>query len=513
MTFILGGGNSLTIASILAVARHGDTMEFSASVEDGIQDGFTFLYQRIDAGEQIYGVTTGLGAGVDTSVLTTTDGQCDTSRLHQIQQRIPLARAVGVGQLASREQVRAMMAARLAGIAEGCSGISLPAAQALLALLNQGIHPLVPLIGSIGEADLAPLAHIGQVLAGDGEAEYQGERYSMAALSEKIDFRLPTLTGKDGLALVSSNAASVGMAALVLADVAQLINAQSGAIALSFEAFRANISPLSPWVSRIRAVPGSAETTAHLLGLLEEGALCQPEGARQLQDPLSFRCAASVLASVRQAFIAARQATELELNSADDNPALLSEANLVLANANFDATHLALSFESLGLALARQASCTAERIMKLMSGSASGLPRFLTPHAGQTGFATLQKTISALTSDIVHHANPMSAITVPVADRVEDYASQAMAVVTKTSRLVDSLHYLVAIELLVAAQAVDLRGEITLGRGSAVIHQRIRNLVTPLDQDRSSAADIQRLAEAIASPDWLTAGERLLEIG
>ncbi|MBP2170042.1 histidine ammonia-lyase [Erwinia toletana] len=513
MTLTLGDHTALSLAMLVKVAREDYPVAFSPAAQQRIEQGYAFLYQRIASGEQIYGVTTGLGAGVDTAVLHGDDGQQDIARLQQIQQRIPLARAVGVGQLATRDQVRAMMLARLAGLAAGYSGISPASATALLQLLNHGVHPQVPLIGSIGEADLAPLAHIGQALTGQGEAEYQGEVSAIAALAKTVGFTLPLMSGKDGLALVSSNAASVGLAALVLSDIAQLINAHTGAIALSFEAFRANISPLSIWASHIRPLPGGAQSAAHLLSLLTGGTLVQAGGARLLQDPLSFRCAASVLASVQQAFNHAREATELELNSADDNPALIASADLVLANANFDATHLALAFEALGLALARQASCAAERMMKLMSASASGLPRFLTPHSGQTGFATLQKTISALTSDIVHHASPMSAITIPVADRVEDYAAQSMAIVTKTARLVESLRYLVAIELLVAAQAVDLRAlpVSDLGSGSAAIWRRVRTLVAPLDEDRSSAADIARLASAIRTPDWLSADEQLLE--
>ncbi|WP_413729197.1 HAL/PAL/TAL family ammonia-lyase [Sodalis sp. RH22] len=513
MTFHLGGDSALTVATLARIARENQPVAFSPAALERIKNGFSFLYQRIDAGDRIYGVTTGLGAGVDTAVLNGADGRRDSARLHAIQQRIPLARAVGVGPLADSVQVRAMMLARLAGIAEGYSGISLPSAQALLNLLNLGVHPQVPLLGSIGEADLAPLAHIGCALAGDGEAEYRGQVTDIRALARTLGFTLPALTGKDGLALVSSNAASVGLAALLLADIAQLVNVQAGAIALSFEAFRANISPLSSWASRIRRLPGGAECASHLLSLLAGGVLCQPGGARLLQDPLSFRCAASVLASVYQAFNLARQATELELNSADDNPALIAEAGMVLANANFDATHLALAFEALGLALARQASCAAERMMKLMSEGASGLPRFLTPHRGQTGFATLQKTISALTGDIVHQANPLSAITIPVADRVEDYASQAMAVISKTARLVESLRYLVAIELMVAAQAVDLRQDpqARLGQGSAAVYARVRGRVAVLVQDRSTARDIENLAKAITAPGWLNAGEQLLE--
>ncbi|WP_082079082.1 HAL/PAL/TAL family ammonia-lyase [Raoultella terrigena] len=510
-TTLMLGDAPLTLEDVRAVADCGQTVALGTQAQQAISASFDFLMHSISAGKRIYGVTTGLGANVDTTLLHAQDGRHDEDLLQAIQRRIPLARAVGVGQQATPAQVRAIMLARLAGLAQGASGISLPVVQTLLAFLNEGIHPRVPLIGSIGEADLAPLAHIGRALVADGEAEYRGSVAQVSTLLHQTGVAPAPLRGKDGLALVSSNAASVGLGALLLLDIARLINAHAGAIALSFEAFRANVTPLTPWAARMRPAPQQAETAAWLLSLLDGSSLLQPDGARALQDPLSFRCVAPVLACVRHAWLNARAAVELELNSADDNPGLLAEPELVLANANFDVTHLALALESLGLALARHAACSGERIMKLMSPAASGLPRFLTRHTGQTGFATLQKTVSALVSDIAHHAQPLSPLTIPVADRVEDYASQAMGIVAKTTRLLESLRYLVAIELLVAAQALDLQEAPQPGRYAAALHDNIRARVAPLDEDRASAGDISVLADAIMQPEWLAGQAVLLE--
>ncbi len=500
-TTLMLGDAPLTLEDVRAVADCGQTVALGTQAQQAIGASFDFLMHSISAGKRIYGVTTGLGANVDTTVLHAQDGRHDEDLLQAIQRRIPLARAVGVGQQATPVQVRAIMLARLAGLAQGASGISLPVVQTLLAFINEGIHPRVPLIGSIGEADLAPLAHIGRALVADGEAEYRGTVAPVSTLLDQTGVTPAPLRGKDGLALVSSNAASVGLGALLLLDIARLINAHAGAIALSFEAFRASATPLTPWAARMRPAPQQAETAAWLLSLLDGSPLLQPGGARALQDPLSFRCVAPVLACVRHAWLNARAAVELELNSADDNPGLLAEPELVLANANFDVTHLALALESLGLALARHAACSGERIMKLMSPAASGLPRF----------ATLQKTVSALVSDIAHHAHPLSPLTIPVADRVEDYASQAMGIVAKTTRLLESLRYLVAIELLVAAQALDLQEAPQPGRYAAALHDNIRALVAPLDEDRSSAGDISVLADAIMQPEWLAGQAVLLE--
>jgi histidine ammonia-lyase len=187
---------------------------------------------------------------------------------------------------------------------------------------------------------------------------------------------------------------------------------------------------------------------------------------------------------------AALAAVELELNSSDDNPAILAGQGLAQPNGNFDTTHLALTFECLGLAMARVAAASGERIMKLMSPESSGLPRFLSPAEGQSGFATVQKTVSALTAEIQHCAIPMPVVLMPVADRVEDYGTMAPTIVAKTGEIVERLRLLAAIELMVAAQACDLRAGIALGNVSSVVHDHIRSVVAPLQDDRPTSADI-----------------------
>ncbi|WP_448649890.1 aromatic amino acid lyase [Pseudomonas fluorescens] len=447
----------LTLADLLAIARHDTPADFTAHARQRIDEGHRLLLKLTAEGTPIYGVTTGLGAAVDTSVAPS-------------QANIPLGRAVGVGRLANRQELRAITAARLAGLAQGRSGISLATAEALLALLNCGAEPEVPLLGSLGESDLAPLAHLSLALT------------------------VP-LTGKDGLALVSANAASVGLGALLVAEVQQVLQALLAALALSCEGYRANLSPFQPWASRLRPASGQTEQSAALLHLLEGGDLAG--SPRRLQDPLSFRCATVVQGAAQQALQQLQDVVELELRSGADNPALINEASLVLATANFDSTHLALAAEGVGLALSRVAACSAERIAKLLSPASSDLPRFLTTQPGHVGMAALQRTSSALVAEIGHLANPLPAVSVPVADRVEDYAGQALAVVDKTRRLAERVLWLASIELIVAAQAVDLRGAVRLGLGTRQIHEAVRSQVAHLDQDRSGSVDVSQLSAFI----------------
>ncbi len=563
------GGQPLSIDALQRIARGGAAVAFDAGALARIEASHAALLQSLNEGVPVYGVTTGLGAAVDTR-LTPNDAE--------VQRRIPLARAVGIGREALTAEIRAIIAARLSRLAVGHAGISPSTASSLLALLNAGIHPVVPLTGSLGESDLAPLAAIALALIGEGEVEYGGQRVHAAQALAQAEITTPALSGKDGLALVSSNAASVGLAALAAFDAGTLLDAAEAAAALSFEGYRSNLSPLSPRAAQLRPAAQQAEVAQALSAWLDGSDLTAPGAARHLQDPLSFRCAAPVLGAARHAWQQACAVIKMELNSSDDNPAVIEgrvlveprigralthplsgalliapepgssrlpdepggvlppdepdnvlppdepdnmlppdepdnmlppdEFGSVLPNANFDATHLALSFEHLGLALTRVAATASERIMKLMSPASSGLPRFLTDQPGHTGMATLQKTVSSLMAEISHLAQPMSAVTINVADRVEDYASQAMGIVAKTAQLIERLRWLVAIELIAAAQAVDLRDGIRLGSGTARLHAAVRERVARHRGDRPTTPDILTLSAWLADGGLSTLAPR-----
>ena len=480
------GAGTLTVADLVAIARAGAPIELAPEAESAIEAGHAALLALVREGAAIYGVSTGLGAAVDTIAPA-------GSAAWQL--RIPLARSVGVGRVASREQVRAIMAARVGGLALGRSGASLGIVQTLAALLNRGVHPVVPLIGSVGEADLALLAPVAAVLGGAGEAELEGAVLPAREALARGGIAAPAFGPKDGLALVSSNAGAVGMAALVAADAGRGLEAALGAAALSLEGFRGNVWPFDPRVAALRPAPLQAEVAAQVRALLAGGELEDPANARRLQDPLSFRIVAPVHGAAADCLRAATKAVERELNSSDDNPAILAEHGIALPNANFDPTHLVLAFEALGQALLRVAVGMAGRVLQLMSPATSGLPRFLAPvQDGRNGFATVQKTVAALVAEMQHAAAPMPAVVLPAADHVEDYATMAPAVVEKTGALVERLFLLVGIELMVAAQACDLRRPVRLGAGTRALYAAVRARVPGLAEDRRTGPDIEALA-------------------
>lgn len=483
------GDAPLTARQVAAIARGRAEAALSDAARRRIADSHKTLLAQAATGMPIYGVNTGLGAVADTAVAA---GDGDRQR------RVILGRAVGVGRIAGDDEVRAMMTARLAGFAAGASGVSPPAAEVLLALLRHRVHPVVPMTGSLGEADLAPLAHLASVLAGAGSARVGGETLAGGDALLRAGIAAPALAGKDGLALVSSNAAATGLGALAVCDARDALGGLVAAAALAFEGFRANTAPLRAEAVALRPAPGQAAVSTALLGLLDGGALLLPGAARKLQDPLSFRCIAPVYGAAVAGLQAATAAVELELNTADDNPAVLPDCG-ILPTANFDTSHLALAFGALNLALAGAAATIGMRCWKLLSERDSGLPRFLTPVGdGRSGFAPVQKTVAALTAEIQHAATPMPAWVMPVADGIEDVATLSMPTIGHTRGIVERLRLLAAVELMIAAQACDLRGGIMLGTGTAGIHAAVRERVERLEDDRTTAPDIAALGELIA---------------
>ena len=484
-------GDAPAISDIAAIARRSAHLAITPRVEEKILAARAVVDRYVASDVPVYGLTTGLGAGVDTRLAT--------EDLVAFQMRVPQARAVGVGAALPREAVRAMMAVRIAGMAAGGSGVSLPVFSGLVAALNAGVHPVVPSLGSIGAADLAPLAHMGRALLGDGEAEFGGTIMPAAAALRKAGLEPLPLAPKDGHAIVVANSMSVGKACLCLEDIGQVFEWSLAAIALNFEAFRANVTAFDDRALAARPAFGQREIAARLRELLAGSSLLQDGAARRLQDPLSYRCAPQVWGALLHAIAEARQVTEIEIASSGDNPVVLADEGLILSHGNFDMTAFVLAWERLGQALAHCAAATAYRTMKIMSAGMSDLPRFLTPLGqSRTGFATVQKTVSALEVEIRHLAAPSSLTPIPVADGVEDQASLAPSVIAKTESIVERLRYLVAIELIASVQAVELRGvQGELGTGSRQAYEAIRERVPALEEDRAQGPDFEQIAALI----------------
>jgi len=492
MTTVTLAGRGVTIADVVAVARGRASVMLAPASRERIAAARAAVERAASSDVAIYGVNTALGANTGKPIAP---GERDA-----YQRRAVMARAVGVGPPFPTDVVRATMLARAAGMAAGGSGVSPAVVDALVAMLNAGVHPVVPSIGSIGVADLPALSHLALPLLGLGEAEHEGVVHAGGEAMRRAGLAPVTLGGKDGLALISANAATVGHAALALADVAAALDALDISAALTFEGYRGNLSVLDARVQAARPARGQQAIAARLTALLEGSALWQAGAARRVQDPISLRCVPQVHGAALAALHTARDDVELELNSAADSPLVLADGTM-LSNGNFHVPALAIAFDALGIALAHVALMAVNRCQKLYSPGLSGLPLQLTAHGPEhSGFATLQKTLAALWSEVRQRANPASLDGLPVSEAVEDHAPMAAGVVAKTEAIAPALTRIAAIELLSAAQAVDLRGTkaATLGRGAAQAYAAIRARVPALDEDRPLGPDVETIAGLLA---------------
>jgi histidine ammonia-lyase len=491
---ILLRGADVALADVVQVARHHARVALAPDARRRVVAARALVDRLAPAGPPIYGVNSALGANTGQPI--------PAAELAAYQERAVDARAVGVGPPFPADVVRAMLFARAAGMAVGGSGVSPAVLDALLAMLNADVHPVVPGTGSIGAADLAPLAHLVLPLLGRGRAEYRGEVLPGDVALARAGLAPVRLAAKDGLALISANAATVGHGALVLRDCADVLDALNIAAALSLEGFRANLSPLDPRVQAARPAPGQREVAARLTALLADAHLWQAGAPRRVQDPVSLRCVAQVHGAALAALRNARDHIELELNCAADSPLVLTETGEMPSTGNFHVPGLAIAFDTLGLALAHTAMLCVQRCQKLMSPALSGLPLQLTRHGpDHSGFAAVQKTLVALYNAVRHLAHPASLDGVPVSEAVEDHAPMAPRTVAKAGEMAVHLRMLAAVELLVAAQAVDLR-ELppdALGAGTRAAQRAVRALVPTLDHDRPLGPEIEAVEHAIGA--------------
>ena len=487
---IVMGEAPIRIADIVAVARDNARVELSPGLGPKLAAARAVLDAAAARGDKVYGLTTGLGAAADTPL--------DARALASFQSRAIEARMIGVGEALPRDVTRALLAARLAGLAKSASGISPAIPQAIADLLNAGVTPVVPSLGSVGAADLAPLAHACAVLIGKGEAEYRGRVLPGAEALAAAGLSVVELGPKDALSLINANALSIGAGALAVADAGILLEAALAALALDLEALRGNLGPFGAAAVAWRPTPALDDIAARLRGWLAGSALELQGAARRLQDPLSFRSGAHILAAFADALAKARQSVEIELDGAGDNPAVAADGRSIISTAGFDATHLALAFETLGLALAQTAAASFWRAVKLMNAATSGLPRFLTPHGGShSGFSAVQKTAASLEAEIRRLAQPAMLFAGPVADGVEDMGSMAPRSVAKAAQAIALMRRLVALEMMVAAQALDLGAPSRVAPAVAALHGRIRSVVPRLDEDRPTGRDVEALARKL----------------
>jgi histidine ammonia-lyase len=435
----------LALEDLLAIVN-GARVELDDGVRAVIAASRAVVDQALARNDAVYGLTTQVGHGKDTRL--------NEEQIRSEQMFLVMSHSGGIGPPLPTPHVRAALAVRLNGIARGGSGASIAAAEVLAAMLNAGVHPIVPAIGSVGAADLGQMAGIAQVAIGVGRAEYQGEELPGGEALERAAIPPLVLSGKDGLALISANGVSVGHAALVVARAERAADAADAAAAVSMEATGANPSILHPAVARAKPIPGQVAAADHLRELLEGSDLLQPGGPRSVQDALSFRVVPQVHGALREFITTARDAVTVELNASDDNPLISVPDQIMISNGNFHPMVLAIACDALRIALAHVGQLSERRMAHLWDGCMQQLTATL-PTTGLSlpmpmyGLQ-LRYPAAAVFPELKQLAAPATLDTPPLDLGVEDHHTAAPLSVRKTDAALGTLEDLLAIELLLA---------------------------------------------------------------
>ncbi|TPM34529.1 histidine ammonia-lyase [Mesorhizobium sp. B2-3-5] len=491
MSALVLTGAGVGIADVATVARAGRRVEIGSDVIGRLEKARKVLDHAAASGQQIYGLNTGLGANLGTTV----EGDASV-----FQRQLLEGRSGAVGERLPIETVRATMVARAAMLSAGGSGLSPAVFVALVDVLNAGVHPVMPSLGSIGAGDLVLMTALARLLIGEGEADYQGRRMPAAKALMMARLVPVSLAPKDGLSLINASAVSAGSGALVVTDTLSALVQQQQAGALTMEGIGANRTILDPRLHMARPAAGQQEAAKALHDLLARDVAPAPT---TLQDPLSIRCMPSIHGALIEAIGQAKRAVEIELNAAADNPLVLGDDGVVMSAGNFHTAALSLAFETLSLAIAQCAAASVARFIQLTGSGRNGLPKYLSPVGGASaGFVPLQKTATSILAAIRHKANPVMLDFLPVSEGVEDHATQSPLTVAKCAGMIALWRRLIAFELMAAAQAIDLREGLTLARHTSAVHTAIRRLVPALKEDRPLGIDAEALHAALAGGSW-----------
>jgi len=463
-------GGDLTLEEVVRVARSREPVELAAEAVERMREARAVVDAAVDRGEAVYGVTTGVASRKRVAV--TADEMAEFNR------RLLRSHLVGQGPEAPHDVVRAQLV-RLANLfASGTTGVRPAVAERLVVALNDGETPRVRMLGSVGQSDLAPNADLAYVL-----------------------FEELELAAGEALWLVNNNAFSTGLAALAIADAERLLDALHVAGALDLEAFAANLSIIHPQVPRTRPYPGLRRSVDRLTGLLAGSPLWEPGAARNLQDPLTFRGLPQVLGSAQDAldFVLAQLA--VELNASSSNPLVVPGEERVFSVLNLDVAPLAAALDFLRIALAPALTSANERMMKLLQHPFSGLPDGLAAREGlhEDGLAELGNVGHALTAEARLLAQPVSfeLASTTQAEGIEDRMTMTPLAARHVAAMVELGERIVAIELVVAAQAVDLRRPARLGTGTQRAYELVRERVPFTAEGETVPPDLEPVRDVV----------------
>ncbi|HTM05231.1 MAG TPA: histidine ammonia-lyase [Vicinamibacterales bacterium] len=518
-------GASLTLDDLAAIAE-GTTVRLDADARQRVAAARVVVDEFAHHDDPTYGINTGFGDFAEVRIAP--------ASLAELQVNLLRSHAAGVGEPLAPAVVRATMALRANVLAKGFSGIRVATLELLIEMINRGVVPVVPSRGSVGASgDLAPLAHLALVLIGEGEAfverpvtggvtaagqdsvtggpiaagddsvtggPFRPTLLSGASALTEVGLQPIRLEPKEGLALINGTQPSTALLGLALHGAERLARAADVAAALSIDGLQGSTTPFDPRIHAARPFPGQATAAANLARLLaDSGINAAHANCGRVQDAYSMRCAPQVHGAARDVFAHVRRVFDVEANAATDNPMVFADTREIISGGNFHGAPVSIAADQLCLGLAQLATISERRSDRLVNPASSGLPAFLTRHGGlQSGLMMAQVTAAALTSELKTLAHPASVDTIPTSGNREDHVSMSMAAGLKATRALELARSVIAIELLCAAQALDLLAPLTSSPSLMRVHDLLRQHVPTLAHDRSPAPDIARITALVA---------------
>ncbi len=488
MKKILFNDKGFTLEQLIAVARKNTPVGLTKAAEQRIIKARRLVERWVAEEKRVYGITTGFGALSDVAI-----SKADAK---QLQQNILMSHAAGVGPCLEPEIVRAAMALRIKDLAKGHSGIRLSTVHHLMTLLNAGVCPCIPEKGSVGASgDLAPLAHLALVLIGMGKAFHKDECLTGAQALQRCGLKPLELEAAEGLALVNGTQVMTAVGALALYDTMHLAKLSDIAAAMSLEVLMGSRTEFDPRIHMLRPHPGQVTSADNMLRITRNSEIITShKDCKRIQDAYTLRCSPQVHGAGRDVIAYARRVVETEMNAATGNPLIFPETGEFLTGGNFHGEPLSMAMDALAMAAAEFAGISERRIERLVNPMLSGLPAFLVADGGlNSGLMIAQYTAASLVSENKVLAHPACVDSIPTSANKEDHVSMGSISARKAREIVRNAEYVVAIELLCGAQAMDLFTNLKPGEGTLAAYRAVRQAVAHLDKDRIIAEDIEKI--------------------
>lgn len=449
-------GRSLKIEDVVAVAKRNEPVRISNDATERMNSSRDQVERAMGSEQPVYALNTGVGLLANVRL--------DEHEIEAMQVNLIRSHCCGVGPPLDVATVRGMMLIRANVLAKGYSGIRPVVAEAICDLLNHGITPVVPSRGSVGASgDLAPLAHMALALIGEGEVIYEGVRQPAAACLTSRGLKPLMLLGKEGISLLNGTQAMLAIGCLQLVELEELFFSAQTSAALSLEALRGTSAAFDARLHAARPHAGQELSAAHMMHCLDGSSIPRThgEGSSKIQDAYCLRCIPQVHGAVWDTLVHARSVFEIELNSATDNPLVFDGA--IVSGGNFHGAPLALALDFVAIALCQLAGISERRTERLLNPTLNeGLPAFLAASPGlESGLMMAQVTSAALVAELRVLASPASTGSIPTSGNQEDFVSMGMTSALKLKQGVELARMVIAIELLAATRALDLRGDVS----------------------------------------------------